>query len=302
MSLALAAGWERAGFYQMADSGTCQESSIWGLSRDDGSVRPAFTSYKTIVDVLRGASNIQFAPYVREEQAWGTPWPDNPDSYYPNWRIYQVVADRADQRVSVLWNADGSPIRARIPKIGSAAVRLDKMGNPQPVQEVDGWYVFDLAPARVRGPFDPPGYFYIGGDPVIIVQMGIAAGAPVAAPGLGDPGSVAKEFKAFISPENGQKIGRGQSAQFSLRVQGFEGFADPVNVRLKEYSTQRDPAPQRGLPGTLSLSAPGTVNPGQTMDVQVQTSGGVASGIHFLTLELEGGGIVRTVDLVVQID
>ena len=302
MALGMAAGWERLEFYQMTDSGTCNESSIWGLARDDGSMRPAFQSYKTAVEWLSGAQSVTFAPYERETQAWGAPWPDNPASYYPNWQVYQVVAQRGDQRVSVIWNGDGASVRARIPKVGGSAVLIDKNGNQQAISETGGWYVVDLAPAATKGPFDPEGYYYIGGDPIIIVQFGVDPATPVSGPGLGDPGSQVREFKVFVSPENGQKVAPGQVAQFTLDVRGYEGFNDDVTISLKEYSTQRDPAPVSSLPGSLTLNVAGTVHPGDSVSVQVQTGGDIAPGIHFVTLNLDGGGITRTVDLVVQID
>jgi hypothetical protein len=286
----------------MTDSGTCTESAIWGLARDDGSQRPAFGAFKTAVSYLSGAERVSFAPYEREQQAWGTPWPANPDSYYPNWQVYQVVAERGDQRVSVLWNADGTTVRARIPKVGDSAVLVDKLGAEQPIGDTQGWYVVDLAPATTRGPFDPDGYFYIGGDPVLLVQRGVPPGTAVAGPGLGDPGSQVREFRVSVDPENGQKVSPGGLAQFTLQVRGYEGFSDAVSVRLKEYSTQRDPTPQGSLPDSLSLSVPDSVSPGDDVSVQVQTRDDVAPGIHFVTLELSGGGITRTVDLVVQVE
>jgi hypothetical protein len=302
LALGLAAGWDRLEFYQMTDSGTCNESAIWGLARDDGSQRPAFGAFKTAVAYLSGAERVSFVPYEREQQAWGTPWPANPDSYYPNWQVYQVVAERGDERISVLWNADGTTVRARIPKVGQSAVLVDKQGTEQPLSDSQGWYVVDLAPATTKGPFDPQGYFYIGGDPVLVVQRGVAPGTAIAAPGLGDPGSQVREFRVAVDPDNGQKVGPGGQAQYTLQVRGYEGFNEPVSVRLKEYSTQRDPNPVGSLPDTLSLSMPDTVNPGESVSVQIQTSGGVSPGIHFVTLELEGGGISRTVDLVVQVE
>src|SRR5581483_3379152 len=205
---------------------------------------------------------------------------------------------RDDQRVIVLWNADGAPVRARVPKVGTSAVRLDKFGNQQSLSDTSGWYVVDLGPASAHGPQDPDGYFYIGSDPVIIVQGGVPAGTAVTAPALGDPGSAQTGFKAYVSPENGQKLAAGGTAQFTLRVVGEEGFSDPVSVRFKEYSTQRDPAPVAALPSTLSATLPSTITPGSSASAQVQTTADVAPGIHYITLELDADGLSQTVDLV----
>jgi hypothetical protein len=47
---------------------------------------------------------------------------------------------------------------------------------------------------------------------------------------------------------------------------------------------------------------PEGANPGDDVAIQVQTRDDVAVGIHFLTLELEGGGMSRTADLVLQVE
>ncbi len=299
MAMGLAGGWNRVEFYQMTDSGTCNESAIWGLLRDDGTPRPAFNSFKTVVNQLGGASNITFAPYERENEAWGTPWPYNPETYYPNWQVYQVVGDRGDQRISLLWNGDGSPLRARIPKVGSSAVIVDQYGNEQPINDQGGWYVVDLAPATARSGSDPNGYFYVGGQTQIIVQSGVPAGTPISTPALGDPGSSAREFKVQISPANGQKISSGQSTQFTLRVRGFEGFNDPINVTIKEYTNAGDRTP-REVPSQISLNVAPTIQANSRVDIQVATAPDLPSSLHFITVELSGGGITHTVDLVLE--
>src|SRR3989442_3051224 len=76
---------------------------------------------------------------------------------------------------------------------------------------------------------DPDGYHFIGGDPLLIVENGVDPSAPVVAPSLGDPGSVAREFKVFVNPEGGQTVNRGDAADFFASTRGYEGFADAIN-------------------------------------------------------------------------
>src|SRR5204862_174425 len=45
LAMALAAGWERALWYQLGDGHVWREQEVWGLLRDDGSARPAFQAY-----------------------------------------------------------------------------------------------------------------------------------------------------------------------------------------------------------------------------------------------------------------
>ena len=59
-----------------------------------------------------------------------------------------------------------------------------KLGNPYPLEATDGWYYVQLGPASASGPFDPSGYYYVGGDPWLIVQQGVAADTEVLAPSL----------------------------------------------------------------------------------------------------------------------
>ena len=92
-----------------------------------------------VAQALAGAQHVRFIPYLRDAQPWGIPWPDDPGSYYPDWQVYQVVADKGDQRVSVLWNGDGQPLRARVLKVGNAATLIDRLGNQRPIADTGGW-------------------------------------------------------------------------------------------------------------------------------------------------------------------
>ncbi len=300
-AMAFAAGWERVLWYQLTDSEIWQTQEVWGLIRDDGSKRPAFEAYKVFAHLLAKAERFTFKPLSRETSNWSA-WPTDQDSYYPNWQVYQVVADGGGTRVNIVWNGDGAPLRARVRRDGASAIKVDKTGNQTPLEAVDGWYVVDLGPASAHGPADPNGYFYVGGDPVMIVQSGVPDSAPISKPALGDPGSQPSEFRVFVTPEGGQKVVGGESASFQLDIRGYEGFGDQIAIALQSYSTQRDPGLLDALPPSISLSAPGTALPDETVAVQVHTTAEIAPGIHFITLQLEGGGVTRSVDLVVQVD
>jgi hypothetical protein len=182
-ALGLAGGWSRILWYQLTDNSVAHFQEAWGLVRDDGSERPAFRSYVAVAQVLSHAEHLAFQPLYRDSTPWAA-WPEDTGSYYPAWLVYQVIADRGAQRASVLWNASGEPLRVRIPKQGASAVLVDKRGNQHPLSDEDGWYAVDLAAATASGPWDPSGYHYVGGDPLIVVQQGVGPGAELIAPAL----------------------------------------------------------------------------------------------------------------------
>jgi hypothetical protein len=179
-AIAYAAGWERAMWYQLTDQ-NWEIDEAFGLVHDDGSVRPAFSAFKTVAQYLTNGERYVFEPLRRDAPAWSV-WPDDPGSYYPAWLIYQVIVDRGDQRVNVLWNGSDQPLRARIPRQGTSAVLVDKLGNEQPLEAQAGGYEVDLAPATAHGGADPDGYYYVGGAPLLIVQSAVPAGSETVAP------------------------------------------------------------------------------------------------------------------------
>jgi hypothetical protein len=214
LALGLTAGYERLAFHALTDRDTQDE--VWGLVRNDGSLRPAFVAYQTATRYLGGATRVAFAG--RERPAW--PWP--PGGYFPNWQVYLVVVEReagaptepppapaatptpapgfrlpwsgppasteavaeGRQRVSVLWNGDPAAVQVTLPRLSARAALLDKFGRRLDLEpDGDRWRV-PLAGATAHSPVDPPGYYFIGGDPVLLVEDGVPDGAPVAPPDL----------------------------------------------------------------------------------------------------------------------
>ncbi|MBV9329430.1 MAG: hypothetical protein JO352_37485 [Chloroflexi bacterium] len=300
-ALAAAAGYQRWEFYQMTDQNPCSEPAVWGLTRDDGSRRPVSSALKTAVSEFAGYTAVHFVPFVREAQDWA-PWPDEPTSLIPNWEVYQVAFDKpGNERVTALWNGDGSGLRVRIRKNGTSATLLDRDGNARPAQESQGWWVVDLPGATAHYPQDPAGYHFIGGEPQLLVEESVSPAAPVAEPALGDPGSAPREFRLFLNPLDGQTVSAGEPADFFVNVRGEEGFADPVSFTIDHWSTQRFPQPQG--PGSLPLQVtlPGPVAPGQTGTVHIETAG-AGPGIYFVDVVATGGGMSKDIQLALVID
>jgi hypothetical protein len=300
-AMAAAAGYQRYEFYQMVDQNPCSEPAVWGITRDDGSRRPVSGALGTAMQAFSGYTAVHFAPFLRETQGWSA-WPDDPTSLIPNWEVYQVAFDKpGNERVTALWNGDGSALRIRIQKAGTSAVLLDRDGNQHPAQESQGWWLIDLAGATAHYPQDPPGYHFIGGEPLLLVEQGVKPDAPVTAPALGDPGSVPREFRLYLNPQDGQTVSRGEPADFFVNVRGEEGFSDPVSFTLDHWSTQRFPQPQDPASLPMQVSQPDPVAPGQTGTVHVET-GGAGPAIYFLNLVATGGGMSKEIQLALVVN
>jgi hypothetical protein len=306
LALAAAAGYTKIEFYQMVDANSCAEPALWGLTRDDGTRRPVSDALKVAISNFGGFTRAQFVPLVRDSAAWSA-WPGDPNSLVPNWQVYQVAFDKpGSQRVTALWNGDGSSLRVRVRKNGSSAHVVDRLGHSQNLQDNQGWWVVDLPAATAYFKIndqikDPEGYHFIGGDPLLLVEDGVDPSSLVAVPALGDPGSVAREFKVFVNPEDGQTVGSGQPADFFATTHGYEGFSDAITFSVMQWSTQRFPEPKDGATLPLPASLPGRTMPGDTATLHFETAG-ADPGIYFIKIQADGGPISRTFDLALVVN
>ncbi len=305
-ALAAAAGYAKIEFYQMVDSNTCNQPALWGVTRDDGSRRPVEEALKVAVNNFAGFTAARFVPLTREQAAWSA-WPDDPTSLVPNWQVYQVAFDKpGNQRVTALWNGDGSPLRVRIPKNGTSAQVVDRSGNVTQLEDNQGWWVVNLPAAtayfKVNDQIkDPDGYHFIGGDPLLIVENGVASSTPVVAPRLGDPGSVPTTFNIDVSPDGGQTVNRGEPAEFFAQTHSEEGFSSPINFSVVQWSTQRFPDAKDGSTFPLAYTFPSNVNPGGTATLHFETAG-ADPGIYYIKVQADGGGITKTFDLALALN
>jgi hypothetical protein len=185
LALAAAVGYPRIGFYQMIDDNPCNQSAVWGVVRDDGSPRPVEASLRTAVRQFSGFLQARFAPLVRSPARWSA-WPTDPNSFTPNWQVYEVVFDMpGSRRVTVLWNGDGNPLRVRVPGHAKQAQLLDIQGNTLDPPTVAGsdWSVgLPAASAHFSG--DPTGYYFIGGEPRLLIENDVPEDTPIVAPRL----------------------------------------------------------------------------------------------------------------------
>jgi hypothetical protein len=186
LALASAVGYPRIGFYQMVDDNPCVQSAVWGITRDDGTRRPVANALHTAIHAFSGYLQADFEPLSRAQARWSA-WPTDSNSFTPNWQVYEVAFDLpGNRRATVLWNGDGTPLRARIPRLAQQARLVDVQGNdlPQPAMVGQDWAV-DLPAATAHFSGDPDGYYFIGGEPRLLFEDNVPTGSPVVAPRLG---------------------------------------------------------------------------------------------------------------------
>ena len=114
--------------------------------------------------------------------AWAV-WPDDPTSFTPNWQVYEVVFDLpGSRRVTAVWNGDGTPLRVRIPRHAPQATVVDPQNQAQAATAGGQDWTLQLPPATAHFSGDPSGYYFIGGEPRLLIEEGVPPGTPVTPP------------------------------------------------------------------------------------------------------------------------
>ena len=102
-----------------------------------------------------------------------------------NWQVYLVALDfPGGRRVTALWNGDGEVVGVRVSKRGSRAQVLDMQGAVLPARSAGQDWLLDLPGATAHFSGDPPGYFFIGGEPLLLIEEDVPEGSPVTPPRL----------------------------------------------------------------------------------------------------------------------
>jgi hypothetical protein len=191
-ALGIAAGYETIFWQAMQDDPPPVPDELWGLvrfsdragSEDPARIRPAYTAYQVAARYMSNADRVEMAMLERADPAG---YRARAPRY--SWWIHQVAFQRGTERVTVLWNGAASPARVSIPKLGASARLVDKLGKESPLepQAVGGAQRWVVPLERASRQFtlfggDPPGYHYVGGPPLLVVEDGVPADAPVVRP------------------------------------------------------------------------------------------------------------------------
>jgi hypothetical protein len=163
--------------YKLVDERPEGPGELYGLVRNDGSVRPAFTAYQTAVRYLSaptsavytwdGASEVPTEDQITQliaSNAKRTQW------IWPA-AVNRVTLERGPERVSVVWNASAKAVTARIPAVARSAQVIDKFGHDTgEVVAQNGQYQLELAPSSNDTDPRDPSLYLVGGDPRLLVE------------------------------------------------------------------------------------------------------------------------------------
>ncbi|MGH2354650.1 MAG: hypothetical protein ACRDJN_23825, partial [Chloroflexota bacterium] len=200
-ALASVAGYQRIYWQKMQDARPGVDDELYGLVRhsDDamnqapGRLRPAYTAYQVAARYIGDAEWAQMANLTRPDSC-GLPRDANLRPCWKRfaaryeWAVNYIAFQRGDRRSHVLWNQTNQPITVSIPKWGPVAVAVDKAGAETPLAPQGNRWVVTLPPASRHFDLfggDPPGYYYVGGSPIIVVEQGVPGDAPVEVPRRG---------------------------------------------------------------------------------------------------------------------
>lgn len=176
MALALAAGVRRYSIYKMQDEFPENGDEYFGLTRNDGTVRPSYLAYQTAVRYLQGAQKATYSweevtiPPTEEEISvllasnatrYQWPWPAP---------VNAVMVERATDRVTVVWNASPEPVEFALPATRSTAQVVDKYGRSGRVNARNGLYWMSLEPSRNNSDPRDPTLYLVGGSPLLIIE------------------------------------------------------------------------------------------------------------------------------------
>jgi hypothetical protein len=175
-ALGIAAGVERQSIYKMMDEKP-EDGQLFGLVRNDRTIRPAYVAYQTAATYLSDArwasytwNGSSIPPSDEEIDALLTSGDNRPQWIWPG-DVNRVVVERGDLRTTVVWNASPRRVRAQVQAASYAALAVTQYGETGQVVAENGVYTLDLAPTvHNTDPIDPTIYL-IGGRPWILEEV-----------------------------------------------------------------------------------------------------------------------------------
>jgi hypothetical protein len=151
----------------------------FGLLRNDGSTRPAFTAYQVVSRYFGGVREASY----NADAASG---------------VTRVTMQRGGERVTVLWTMSPGGATATVDALGSQALKVNKWGEANPIQAEGGRFTIGLSPATANSNEHDRRDYVVGGEPVILVER--ADGNVMAAYRSLDEAPVVIEASAAADP------------------------------------------------------------------------------------------------------
>ncbi len=174
-AMAIAAGADRIAVYKMIDTpgDRAANPEPFGLVRDDGSRRPAFTAYQVAANYLSGFTGAAL---------------EHRDDFYA-----QVTVQRSEATTTVLWARSPSPVQVQVAARSTQAILADAFGRARTIVPRDGFYTVDL-------PHCTQPLCAVGGPPQLVVEGAPAVAIPPASASGQTPGE--SSLQPTLEPTN----------------------------------------------------------------------------------------------------
>ena len=230
-ALGLAAGVDRMSVYKMRDEFP-ENGQNFGLVREDGTTRPAYTAFQTAINYFAGAKKATYTwngspnpPGDREIRAILDSRNDRYQFVWPG-QVSQVALERDNQRVTVVWNVTPKPVVGLVAAAASRATLVDAYGNTSQIAPTDGWYQLYLDGARSNTEPRDSSLLLVGGRPWLIVED-LGSGAPASQP--------PRTADALYFQESGFAVANGEFAEYFQGRGGKDTFGLPIS---REFDLQ----------------------------------------------------------------
>jgi hypothetical protein len=177
MAMALAAGVERYAIYKAIDEKPENGSDLYGLVRNDNSLKPGYLAYQVGATYFANATSAVYSwpgtsevPNAQEIRSILASADNRPQFIWPA-QVSQVAMERGPNRTTVVWNNSPVDITYQVPATASRATLVTKFGKTSTIEAKNGSYSIDL-PGSTNNP-DRRDYsiYLIGGDPFIIDEQ-----------------------------------------------------------------------------------------------------------------------------------
>lgn len=148
-AISYAAGIERVAVIRLVDAH--DDDSPWGLVRQDGSRRPAFETYRTVIDLFDAPPTV-----TRYE---------SPDADL-------IVLEQASRALYVMWARRTTPVQFQVSSPGEneRAQVIDGLGRSRQVRSMSGLWPAGFVMEAPAALLDSHGFLTVAGSPRVLVM------------------------------------------------------------------------------------------------------------------------------------
>jgi hypothetical protein len=175
-AMGIAANVERQAIYKMVDE-EAENGQFYGLVRNNGSTRPAYTAYQVAAKYFTGVRSAFYTwPGLPGPARENDIWPilesaNNRVQFIWPAQVSHVVMERGDRRTSVLWNNSPVEVETSFEAASTSAALITKYGQTFPVTPRSGRYYVTLQGSANNSDLRDTSIYLVGGDPVIIDEL-----------------------------------------------------------------------------------------------------------------------------------